>query len=70
MSYTGCTHADWLTGGWTDCYTSNITQPSIPIQNTPSKTKEPTYVIDTNTQFTTVKKPYKAYTLTTPCLDN
>ena len=36
MSYTGCTHADWLTGGWTEYYTGYTKQPSIPIQNTQS----------------------------------
>ena len=34
MSYTGCTHADWLTGGWTEYYTGYTKQPSIPIQST------------------------------------
>ena len=34
MSYTGCIHADWLSGGWTEYYTGNTKQPSIPIQNT------------------------------------
>ena len=63
MSYTGCTHADWLTGGWTEYYTGYTKQPSIPIQNTQStQSTQSTYFIKT--------KSRKDYTLTTLRLNN
>ena len=72
MSYTGCTHADWLTGGWTEYYTSNTTQPTIPIHNIlptqhtqPTQPTQPTQI----THFIKLKS-YKVSTLTTLRLNN
>ena len=51
MSYTGCTHADWLTGGWTNNFEYNPNklkeQATLPNKSnekatTPNKSNEQT----------------------------